>query len=84
MGRFKDATTGVVFSVDDSKDARYAGPGFVDPDAPDAGPYDDLKAADLKAEIEKRNEGREDDAKISTAGNKAELVAALTADDDAN
>lgn len=43
--------------------------------------YADMKAADLKAEIEKRNADREDDAKLSTKGNKATLVAALEADD---
>lgn len=85
MGRFKNTATGVVFSVDDSKDARYAGlPGYEDPegaDAPEPGPYDGLKLDELKAEIEKRNEGREDDAKVSTAGKKADLAAALVADD---
>lgn len=43
--------------------------------------YASLKVADLKAEIEKRNDGREDDAKLSTEGNKGDLVAALEADD---
>lgn len=62
---------------------------LVGPDALDGaddsdGGYADMKAADLKAEIEKRNEGRADDAKLSTSGNKAELVAALVADDAAS
>ena len=44
--------------------------------------YADLKAPDLKAEIERRNDGREDDAKITPAGKKnADLIAALEADD---
>lgn len=47
--------------------------------------YADLKAADLKAEIERRNDGREDDAKITPASNKnADLIAALEADDAAH
>lgn len=36
---------------------------------------------DLKAEIDKRNEGRDDDKKLSKSGKKAELLAALAADD---
>jgi superfamily I DNA and/or RNA helicase len=46
-------------------------------------PYEGVKVADLKSEIEKRNEDREDADKISPAepGNRPELVAALVADD---
>ena len=43
--------------------------------------YSALKVDDLKAEIEKRNAGREDDAKLSAEGLKADLVAVLVADD---
>lgn len=52
----------------------------------DAEPYKGVNVADLKSEIEKRNEGREDDKKIVPAepGNRPEIVAALVADDDAN
>lgn len=47
--------------------------------------YADLKAADLKAEIERRNADRDDDAKITPAGKKnADLIAALEADDAAH
>lgn len=46
--------------------------------------YNALKVADLKAEIERRNEGREGDAVLSTEGKKAELVAVLEADDAAH
>lgn len=46
------------------------------------GVYADLKAPALKAEIERRNDGREDDAKITPAGKKnVDLIAALEADD---
>lgn len=50
----------------------------------DSGPagYDALKVADLKAEIEKRNKGRDDADLLPVDGKKAELVAALTADDE--
>lgn len=47
----------------------------------DEGPYAGLKVGDLKAEIERRNEGREDEAKLPASGNKAELLAVLVADD---
>lgn len=45
--------------------------------------YSALKVGDLKAEIERRNEGREDDAKVPADGNKAALIAALESDDQA-
>ena len=45
------------------------------------GSYSDLKVVDLKAEIESRNEGRDEDALISLDGVKADLVAALETDD---
>ncbi len=43
--------------------------------------YGGLKVDELKAEIEKRNEDRDDDAKLSAEGKKADLVAVLEADD---
>lgn len=44
--------------------------------------YSTLKKADLVAEIDRRNENRDEDEKITTAGEKNEdLVAALEADD---
>lgn len=46
--------------------------------------YDGFTVAELKDEIDARNEGREDDSKLSKTGTKAELVAALVADDDAS
>lgn len=45
--------------------------------------YGDLKVAQLKEEIERRNVDREDDEKLSTDGKKADLIAALEADDQA-
>ncbi len=49
----------------------------------DEGVYKGVKVPDLKAEIEKRNSDREDDAKIVPAepGNRPQIVAALIADD---
>lgn len=50
---------------------------------PDEGVYKGVSVKDLKAEIDKRNEGREDAAKVAPAepGNRPEIVAALIADD---
>lgn len=46
------------------------------------GRYVDLKVDELKAEIAKRNEGRDDADLISDEGKKADLVAALELDDE--
>lgn len=46
--------------------------------------YDAMTVAALKQEVESRNEDRPDDAKLSTGGNKADLIARLRADDDAD
>lgn len=44
--------------------------------------YNDLKVDDLKAELERRNEGREDGAKVTPDSHKkADLIAALEVDD---
>ena len=45
--------------------------------------YDDSTVEELKAEIDRRNEGRPDDATVPKTGNKADLVAALQDDDQA-
>jgi len=47
------------------------------------GAYDDLDVDALKAEIDKRNEDRDDESKISKRGGKDTLAAALVADDEA-
>lgn len=51
------------------------------PKFPDAPSYDDLTIPELKAEIARRNEGRDEDTQIPAAGKKPALVAALVADD---
>lgn len=60
----------------------WADGGKAEPEAAD--PYKGVSAAKLKAEIEKRNADREDDAKLSTEGDRADLVAVLVADDAAD
>jgi hypothetical protein len=75
------APNGVQVGVGASKKAGLLVNGYRVPDDRSSSKYDDLKAADLKAKIEARNADREDGAKLSTAGNKAALIAALVADD---
>lgn len=62
----------------------------IEPDSPtepteptEPEPYKGVSVADLKVVLAKRNEGRAEDAKIVPAepGNRAEIVAALVADD---
>lgn len=48
----------------------------------DDGGYQSMKVADLKAEIARRNADRDEADRISTDGKKADLVAALEADDE--
>lgn len=43
--------------------------------------YSAMKVADLRAEIDRRNDGRDEADLLSTDGKKADLVAALEADD---
>lgn len=82
MARLKNKTTGIVINVADEKAARYE-------NQPDWELTDDAAPAkpkeptvdELKAEIDRRNEDREDDAKLSKDGKKADLVATLAADD---
>jgi hypothetical protein len=44
-------------------------------------PYDEYKNDDLRSEIIRRNEGREDEDKLSLDGKKDDLVATLEMDD---
>lgn len=51
-------------------------------EAPEAPSYDGLKIAELRALIDERNaDGRPEDYRLSKRGSKAQLAAALTADD---
>lgn len=47
----------------------------------DAPTLDDLTVAELKDEIANRNAGREESDQIPTTGNKPDLIAAISADD---
>lgn len=81
MSRFLNRATKVTFSVADDKDERYAGPGY---DRLGGAPSRDagLTKAEMLAEIERRNEGRDEDDRIVPLSQKnADLKAALAADD---
>lgn len=79
MSRFQNIKTGSVVSVADEKDHRFS-PLEWRP-AGDGEGYAALKVADLRAEIERRNEGRDDADLLPLEGKKADLVAVLDADD---
>ncbi|MGO1562617.1 MAG: SAP domain-containing protein [Actinomycetaceae bacterium] len=61
---------------------RLIGDHLVDSTEPEADGYGALTVADLRGEIEQRNEGREEADLIPSDGKKADLIAALEADDD--
>jgi hypothetical protein len=81
MAQFIQESTGQTVTIDDSKAERGV-PGFTLVEG-SAAPAKEPTVAELKAEIDRRNEGREDDAKLSKDGNKADLQATLAADDSA-
>lgn len=82
MARLRNKTTGVIVNVSEET-AEHLGDAWAPADQPEPTGYADLKVTDLKAEIARRNEGRDEDARIPDDGKKAELVAALEADDEA-
>lgn len=53
----------------------------VPPKLAQAPTYEERTVADLKDEIARRNQGREEADLIPTSGNKPDLIAALAADD---
>ena len=60
------------------------GGGSTEEEIPDDEPYKAFVVNDLKTEIDSRNEGRPDEEKLSSSGNRPELVATLVADDEAH
>lgn len=67
-----------------SQVAAASGDGADENDEPTATvDYDALDFEALKAEIDRRNEGRADEAKLSKRGSKDTLAAALRSDDEA-
>jgi hypothetical protein len=85
MARLRNAS-GVVVTVDDAKVARlgigWEPVGDSSSSGSQAEGYEALTVDELKDEIRARNENRDDDTRLALTGNKAELVAALEADDE--
>ena len=85
MPRLRNTATGVLVNVSDVTAARL-GSGYrpLDTREPAARPDSDyarMTVARLRAEIERRNAGRDTAHRLPTDGRKADLVAALEADD---
>lgn len=82
------APNGATVSVSDEKVKRLLSQGYTSfgaaATADSKSPYKSLNVADLKAEIDARNRGREDADLLSLEGKKADLVATLDADDAAS
>ena len=81
MARLRNTKNGVVVYVDDDTASRLLADGWSATEAARAEGYAAMKVADLKAEVERRNEGREDECRLPVDGKKADLIAALEADD---
>ena len=75
------APNGVTVTVSDEKAERLKGDGYRAAAAASDTGYKGQKVADLRAEIAKRNEGRDEAELLSDEGNKADLIATLEADD---
>ena len=81
MARYTHRVSGARVEVRDDKvmDTSWE---LVDDAANGADGYSAMKVADLKAEIERRNEGRDEADRLPDDGRKADLIAALEADDE--
>ena len=84
MARLRNAS-GVVVNLDDAKVERL-GPGWEpvggsSSSGSTAEGYDAMTVDQLKDEIRNRNETRDDETRLALTGTKAELIAALEADD---
>lgn len=72
---------GVVVTTSEENAGRVSGFEPLDETATEESGYEAMKVADLQAEIDRRNEGREEADLIPSDGKKADLIAALEADD---
>ena len=79
MSRFRNKNTGVTVSVADEKDHRFTAAEWEPANA--APKAKEPTVAELRAEIDRRNEGRDEADQLSTDGKKADLIATLEADD---
>jgi hypothetical protein len=81
VARYKNVNSGAIVSVREDKVLGSEWEPFDKAKKDASTGHNALKVPELKAEIEKRNEGRDEADLISAEGNKADLVAALDADD---
>lgn len=76
------APNGAIVDVSEEKATRLLRQGYqTSGAASSSSPYSSMKVDELKSEIEARNEGRDEADLLSLDGKKADLVAALDADD---
>ena len=80
--RYRNVTSGALVSVRDDKvmDSSWEAIDGGSSSSEESG-YEAMKVDDLKAEINSRNEGRDEADLLSTEGKKADLIATLEADD---
>jgi hypothetical protein len=80
------APNGALVEVSEEKAERLLKQGYTSRSAASAStsPHASKNVADLKTEIERRNDGREEADLLSVEGKKADLVATLDADDAAS
>jgi hypothetical protein len=82
------APNGATVNVPEEKADRLLALGFKAPGdkqaADSKSPYAPMKVGELKAEIESRNEGRDEADLLSLEGKKADIIAVLDADDSAS
>jgi hypothetical protein len=81
MTRFRNKVSGSIVRVDDET-AKTLGAEYEKYDGQTGGKYEAMKVADLRAEIERRNEGRDEADRLPVDGRKADLIAVLEADDE--
>ena len=81
----RSSETGLVFRINRAVAERHDTLTILDDEeasvAEAEATYDAMTYNDLRGEVSRRNATRDDDTKIPAAGTKAELIAALVADD---
>lgn len=82
LGAGEDVPEWAAGQIQNPKAWEDGEPAEAESEASAATRYESMTVADLRGEIKARNEDRDDDARIATDGNKADLVAALEADDE--
>lgn len=80
MTRYRNKTSGSIVRVDDAT-AATLGTEYEKYDGQARG-YEAMKVADLRAEIERRNTGRDEADRLPDDGRKADLIAVLETDDE--